>query len=240
MKTTDLFKWTKRAAGFALFLAIAVGCGGSDCDGYNSTDTSGTANVKAINVSGGAAEHLDFFAHGSKIGDNLGWHSSGPWSAVKAGKVPVLVKLHASGTTAAAWEHNMLSGKRYWLMAYDGLPTLRVMATPVNSPQAGKATIVLMNGDHLRGSLDFHITSGGPPTPSTLVLSVVWAGASSTEGMFGRSDLAPGDHVVYGVKAGTLEVVWSLLITVEAGGSYLVCPVSEGEVPYDPDLIRIE
>jgi len=239
MKTTDLFKWTKRAAGFALFFAIAVGCGGSNCDGNSPLDSSGTASVRAINFSGGVAEHLDFFAHGSKIADNVGWQASGPWSSVKAGTVPIASRLHTSGTSLASKDFSMSTGRRYWVLAYDGLPTLRLMATEVHTPPAGEATVILLNGDHLRGMLDIHITSGGPPTAESKELITEPGGSSGHTGMIGRT-LPAGSHTIYGVKAGTLEVIWSLLVTLEAGGYYLVTPVSEGDVPYDPDLVRIE
>lgn len=239
MNTTQLLKWIKRAAGLALFFALVVGCGGSTCEGESRLDPSGMASVKVINFSGGVAEHLDFFSRDAKIGENVGWHSSGPWSSVKAGTVPVAAKLHTSGTSLASGDFDMSTGRKYWVLAYDGLPTLRLMATEVHPPPAGGATLILLNGDHLRGMLDIHITSGGPPSAESKKLTTEPGRSSGHSGMIGRT-LPAGNYLVYGVKAGTLDVVWSLLVTLEAGGYYLVTPVSEGEVPYDPDLVRIE
>jgi len=238
MNKDQFFKWLKRMPGFLLVFAIMVGCGGADCS-ENNLDDSGRVSIKAINISGGAAEHLDFFANGTKIADNIGWHASGPWASATAGGVTMTSRLHTSGTTAATRMFDMFSGRRYWVMAYDGLPTLRLMMTEVHMPSAAKATLVVMNGDHLRGSLDIHVTSGPPPTAGSIKLKMLGPGDSYPTSMSGM-DLASGTYIVYGVKEGTLDVVWSLTVTLAAGGVYLAAPVSEGAVPYDPDLIKIE
>jgi hypothetical protein len=222
----------------AILLFACFGCLGGDCDGGGDLNESGMTTIMAVNRSLPVPGHLDFASGADFIGTNVGYNQQAPSKKIRSGSHTLSAALHGSSTVLKSLAMNFDAGRTYCLMAYDGDPSLKLMAKEISPlDDLSRSALYFMNGDHLRGTVDVYVTTGPPPASRESVLTTI-PGASSSSGSPKR-EVTPGTYVAFGCKEGTLEVIWSVLVEARAGKSYLVSWVSEGAVPYDPEVMEI-
>ena len=187
------------AMGGAVPLMLA-GCGGKG---------SGSAPTRLVNASVGYQTAMGFMDESTQITTGVTYGNSSPYFNIEAGSVHLTLTTTVGGaetSATAAQLRTVNRDQRYSLVAYGILDELRLalVAESNTTPDAGTASVNVLNTSVDIGAVDVYLSSGKDLSVSTQIASSVQASLGSPAQSPFATDIQPGSYYVTVVGAGSV------------------------------------
>ena len=177
----------------------------SGCGGHGS----GSAPTRLVNASVGYQGAMGFMDESTQITTGVTYGNSSPYFNIEAGSVHLTLTTTVGGaetSATAAQLRTVNRDQRYSLVAYGILDELRLalVAESNTTPDAGTASVNVLNTSVDIGAVDVYLSSGKDLSVSTQIASSVQASLGSPAQSPFATDIQPGSYYVTVVGAGSV------------------------------------